>query len=78
MCKYCLQSTCPPGCPNYHQHKPLYYCSVCGNGIYEGEEYVANNDGEYIHFDCIQSIRQLLQWLGYEIKEMEDFSYYAE
>lgn len=78
MCKYCLQSTCPPGCPNYQQHKPLYYCSVCGNGIYEGEEYVANNDGEYIHFDCIQSIRQLLQWLGYEIKEMEDFSYYAE
>ena len=73
MCQYCLRNPCPPGCPNYIAPKPRHYCSICGDGIYPGDRYVENINGEYIHFECIQSIRQLLEWLGYEIKECDEF-----
>lgn len=72
MCSYCLMTTCPPGCPNYEPSKASHYCDVCGEGIYGGEEYIVNNDGEYRHYDCFQGMRDLLEWLGYEIKTMED------
>lgn len=77
MCEYCLQSICPPGCPNHKKEKARYYCSICGQPIIDGEEYIQNADDEYVHFECIGGIRQLLHWLGYEIKEMGDFNYYG-
>ena len=52
--------------------KAKHYCSICGDGIYDGEEYIENDDGEYIHYGCIQGIRRLLDWLGYDVKVMED------
>lgn len=52
--------------------KVKHYCSICGDGIHNEEEYIENDDGEYIHYDCIQGTRQLLNWLGYDIKTMED------
>lgn len=60
-------------CPNYIPPKASYYCSVCGCGIYDGEEYIKNQDGECVHYECVQGIRQLLKWLGYDVKTMEDF-----
>lgn len=34
-----------------------------------------NIDGEYVHKDCIPSVRWLLDWLQYDIKIMEDNDY---
>lgn len=72
MCPYCLRDRCISGCPNYSPPKTYHYCSICGEGIYEGEEYIENDDGEFRHFDCFCGMRDLLEWLGYEIKTMED------
>ena len=73
-CEYCMKhgSDHHPSCPNYEPPKPNHYCDVCGEGIYEGEEYIINDDGEYRHYDCFQGMRDLLEWLGYKIKTMED------
>ena len=70
MCSYCLMTTCPPCCPNY-ESKTDTYCDVCGEGIYDGEEYLENIYGECRHYECFQGMRDLLEWLGYEIKIKE-------
>lgn len=59
-------------CPNFTQLKPLYYCSICGEGIFDGEEYIENDNGEYRHYECFYGLRELLGWLGYEIKTMRE------
>ena len=61
-------------CPNYVPPKADHYCSICGDGIYKGEEYLGNPDGEYIHYECIQGLRQLLEWLGYKIQTMDELN----
>lgn len=73
MCDLCLQNPCiNPRCPNYIPPKTTHYCSVCGEGIYEGEEYIQNDNGEYRHWECFYGMRDLLEWLGYEIRTMEN------
>ena len=59
-------------CPNYIPPKASHYCSICDEGIYNGEEYIVNDGNEYAHWDCIGYGRDLAHWLGYEIKEMEE------
>lgn len=59
-------------CPNYPQYKPFYYCSICGEGIYAGDEYIENYNGERIHFECAYGTRWLLNWLGEDVKIMEN------
>ena len=72
-CEYCLRDYGhDPRCPNYKEQKASYYCSICGDGILEGEEYIENENGEYRHWECFDGMRDLLEWLGYEIKTMED------
>lgn len=53
--------------------KATHYCSICGDGIYNGEEYIENYDGEYAHFECVQGIRQLLEFLGCDVNVMERY-----
>lgn len=72
MCDLCLKEVCVPQCPNYSPPKIIHYCSICGEGIYDGEEYVRNDDGEYRHWECFYGMRDLLEWLGYEIKTMKN------
>lgn len=72
MCSICGKVHCHPRCPNYLPPKASCYCSICEEGIYDGEEYIENEDGDYRHFDCFYGMRDLLEWLGYEIKTMED------
>lgn len=57
-------------CPNYIPTEAKYYCSTCGQGILNNDEYIQNNDGDYRHYDCISGLKDLLQWLGYEVKTM--------
>ena len=52
--------------------KTSHYCSICQEGIYNGEEYIENDCGEYAHWECFCGMRDLLEWLGYEIKTMEE------
>lgn len=59
-------------CPNYEQPKALHSCDYCGEGIYDGEEYIVNDNGDYRHYDCFYGIKDLLEWLGYEIKTMNE------
>ena len=71
MCEICGQTfSCHPRCPNYKPPVPLIFCSYCGEGIYEGEEYIENDDAEQAHWDCVSYGRDLVKFLGYEIKEM--------
>lgn len=72
-CEYCNRAIDHhPRCPNYVPPKASHYCSICGEGIYDGEEYIENDDGDYRHYDCFQGMRDLLDWLGYEVKTMEE------
>lgn len=72
LCEICKQSTCRSQCPNYKSPKTTYYCSSCGDGIFAGEKYMENQYGEYRHYECFQGMNELLEWLGYEIKIMEE------
>ena len=72
MCEICRSNPCHPRCPNYIPPKTSHYCSICQEGILNGEEYIENDYGEYAHWDCIDYRRDLSEWLGYEIKEMEE------
>ena len=70
LCALCKQNPCHPRCCNYKPPISTHYCSYCGEGIYSGEEYIESLNGEYCHYDCIHGIRDLLEWLGHEIKIM--------
>ena len=59
-------------CPLYESPKSSHYCSICGEGIYNGEEYIENDDGEYAHWECVDYGRDLAKWLGFDIKTMEN------
>lgn len=71
-CTGCHKAYCPSVCPYYVPEKTSHYCSICGNGIYSGEEYIRNDDEEYTHWECIDTKKELAEWLGYEVKVMEE------
>ena len=72
-CEYCGQYiTHHPRCPLYEPPKASHYCSICDEGIYDGEEYIENDCGEYAHWECFSSMKELLEFLGYRIRIMED------
>lgn len=70
MCKICGRTYCHPRCPNYIPGKAQHYCSICNQEIQIGEEYVVNDLEEYSHWDCVDYGRDLVKFLGYEIKTM--------
>lgn len=72
MCSICGQTPCVARCPNYTPKKAKHYCSICEEGILDGEEYIENDNGEYRHYDCFSGMKDLLEWLGYSIKTMSD------
>lgn len=72
-CEYCMGTgyhDCR--CPSYIPPEATHYCSICNDGIYNGEEYIENTNGEYAHYECIDSIRSLLKFLDCDIKTWED------
>ena len=70
-CNYCLRDYGHnPRCPLYKENKSTHYCSICGDGILEGEEYIENDCGEYAHWECVDYGRDLAKFLGCAIKEM--------
>lgn len=77
ICELCLKTPCDKRCPNYVPPKARYYCSICEDGIYNGDVYVKNADGEIAHFECIDEmpLTDLIEWFGGDIKYM-DYGYY--
>lgn len=71
-CAECQMLRCLSTCPNYIPGKTNYYCSICGDGIYDGEEYIKNDVGDYAHWECIDRKKDLAEWLSYEIEIMEE------
>lgn len=72
MCDICRKIQCDFRCPNYMPPKNMSYCSICDEAIHGGDEYIENLEGECIHYECIRGIRYLLEWLGHDIKTMEE------
>ena len=73
MCSVCLNTPCHPRCPNYSPPKTTHYCSICNEGIYDGEEYFENENGDIAHWECIEEMtrREFIEWMGYKIKSMK-------
>ena len=61
-----------PRNPEYIPPKTKHYCSICDEGIQNGEDYIVNSIDEYAHWECFRGTKHLADWLGYKIKEMED------
>ena len=74
MCEICRQFPCHPRYPNYSPPQPRIICCYCDEGIYQGEHYLDNKQGEYIHEDCIgcAGYDWLINLLGFEHEEMEE------
>ena len=71
-CEYChCEGYHHPRCPLYEPQKASHYCAVCGEGIFNGEEYIKNDCGDFAHWECVDYGRDLAKFLGYEIKEMD-------
>ena len=72
-CEYCRQiGSHNYRCPNYEPPESKYDCSICKEVILFGEEYIVNDNGDYAHWECIDNARDLVKFLDYEIKEMEE------
>ena len=65
MCDICLQSPCPPGCPNHHD--PVVVCPVCGR---ECEDlFVSVFNGDVVGCDqCIRN-KEALEVIQDDIEE---------
>ena len=73
ICEYCHgEEWHHPRCPLYEEKKPVHYFSICQEGIFNGEKYIENDCGEYAHWECVDYGRDLVRFLGYEIKTMEN------
>lgn len=70
-CEYCRQFSHDYRCSLAPEPKFSHYCSICGAGIYDGEEYIENDDGEVAHWECVDYARDLVSFLGYDVKVME-------
>lgn len=74
-CFYCHQDySHHPRCPLAPERKSYRKCELCGEGIYEGDEYIKNDNGEYAHYDC-STTRELIEFFGYELKIMGSDDY---
>ena len=72
-CEYCRYSIGHDyRCPNFEEIKSNHFCNICNEDIYYGEKYIINSNNEYAHYDCISYGYDMADFLGYEIKEMEN------
>ena len=73
-CEFCRSIPHMNRCPHASEPEFKHYCSSCGEGICEGEEYIKNDDGKYIHYDC-PTTRELVEFLGYKVQIMRGDDY---
>lgn len=70
-CEYCGKYPHHCRCPLAPEDKYLYRCSICSEGIVDGEEYIKNDDGEFVHLECC-NVRGAVEFLGYDVRTMEN------
>lgn len=71
-CEYCLRYFGhSSSCPNYEEPMSNHNCSECGENILIGEKYIMNDYGDYAHLECVDNVKDLVKFLGYDIREME-------
>lgn len=65
MCSMCMSSPCHPRCPNAEEPVPVYTCSKCGYGIYEGDDFYDGPDG-YVCEECLgdMTAKEILEMCG--------------
>ena len=73
-CEYCLQigGNHDKRCPNYSAPESRYKCVVCNEYIQPGEEFLANDNDEKAHWECVDTGYELIKFLDLRIKVMED------
>lgn len=73
MCEECRKLIGhDPRCPHYIAlSKTNHKCCYCDEYIDKYEKF-AENDGEYVHIDCIPNIDWLLDWLNVDVREIDD------
>lgn len=59
-------------CPDYSPADTKFICSICDYGIYQGDYYVENKNGEFAHYECLDSVREVLEFADLYIKEMDE------
>lgn len=72
-CEYCRKIPHDNRCPNAPLPQPRCTCSLCKEGIYDGEEYFESENGDIAHWECIEDItkREFIKWMGYKVKTMK-------
>lgn len=65
MCSVCLSIPCMARCPGASEPTPIYKCSKCGEGIYEGDKFY-DGIGEEVCEECISdmSAEEILEMVG--------------
>lgn len=71
ICKICRHDPCDTRCPNYEPPIVDHYCSICDEGILDGEEYVTNDNGDMAHTECLDIVYDVLNWLDCDVRIME-------
>lgn len=71
-CEICGRINHDYRCPYHTPLKSRHYCSICGENISIGENYIENEIGEYAHYDCITGVQDLLEFFGCKIQNMEE------
>lgn len=57
MCSECRQSPCHPRCPNAEE-PPIYSkCEICGEPIYDGDEFYQIDDHDYCESCVFESYK---------------------
>lgn len=59
-------------CPDYSPTTTNHICSICKYGIYSGDNYVKNENGDLAHYECFDTVREALEFAGLSIKEMRE------
>lgn len=67
MCDLCHYSICPSSCPNADEPPVFAKCEICGEPIYDGDEYFEIDDKPYCEacvYGCYRTAEVEHDWLA--------------
>lgn len=72
MCSLCLRIPCDRRCPNAIEPKPVMICSVCNEGIFEGNRFYDSNKGPVCEA-CLEdmTVLEILKLFGEKLTTAE-------